>query len=144
MIKDIKDCFCSFDVYNIYSACMYEPTFNKFKAKAQSFSDSSFSLFGYYCNDILMGVIVTREKETSIEIVGIAVKEKARRKGVGTKLVDYIRENSDKPIFASTDSDAVDFYKKYGFNTKEHTVSKSDEIYTRFDCFLNFLDDSFL
>ena len=134
MIKDIKDIFCDVEVYNIYSACMYEPSFEKFKAKAVSFSDSSFSLFGYYCDDILIGVIATKEKVASIEIVGIAVKETSRKKGVGTKLIDYIKENSNKPIFASTDCDAVNFYKKCGFAVKKQTVSDSNDTYTRYNC----------
>ncbi len=137
MIKDIKNNFCSMEVYNIFSACMYEPTFNKFKAKAQLFSAPTFSLFGYYCKDVLTGVIVTKEKEDLVEIVGIAVKETSRKKGVGTKLIDYIRETSNKPIFASTDCYAVNFYKKYGFNIKKHTISGNSETYTRYDCSLS-------
>ena len=30
MIKNIKDILCSEEIYNIYSACMFEPTFDKF------------------------------------------------------------------------------------------------------------------
>ena len=134
MIKDIKNSFCSFEVYNIYSACMYEPSFEKFKAKALSFLTSDFSLCGYFCEDILTGVIVTKETNDLIEIVGIAVKETDRKKGVGTKLIDYIKKNSNKPIFASTDCDAVGFYKKYGFAVKEHTVSEGSGAYTRYNC----------
>ena len=136
MIKDIKNTFCSLEVYNIYSACMYEPTFDKFKTKAELFSAPTFSLLGYYCKDTLIGVIVTKEKEDLVEIVGIAVKETARKNGVGTKLIDYIRETSNKPLFASTDCCAVSFYKKYGFNIKKHTVSGNSETYTRYGCLL--------
>ena len=43
MIKDIKNSFCSFEVYNFYSACMYKPSFEKFKIKAVSFLTSDFA-----------------------------------------------------------------------------------------------------
>ena len=41
-----------------------------------------------------------------------------------------------KQIVAETDNDAVGFYEKYGFNIKEHIVSKSNETYIRYLCSL--------
>ncbi len=35
MIKNIKDILCTQEIYDIYSACMFEPTFDKFKIKAE-------------------------------------------------------------------------------------------------------------
>ncbi len=45
MIKNIKDILCSEEIYNIYSACMFEPTFDKFKLKTEQMQkDSSVSV----------------------------------------------------------------------------------------------------
>ncbi|MBQ7038302.1 MAG: GNAT family N-acetyltransferase [Clostridia bacterium] len=138
MIKDIKSIFSNIEVYTVYSACMFEPTYEKFKAKARSFQkDSSVSIYGFFDGESIIGVIATRENKETIEIIGISVDNKDRNAGLGTKLIDYIRGNTDKQIVAETDCDAVGFYKKYGFHINEYTVSKSGEAYTRYLCWLN-------
>lgn len=135
MIKDIKDVFCTAEVYNIYSSCMFEPTFEKFKAKAVKFrKDSSISEYGYFRNGKIVGVIATQEKDEEIEILGIAVGVEERYSGIGTKLINFIRKNSKKKIIAETDSDAVLFYKKYGFNVHEVNILKSELSYRRYIC----------
>ena len=139
MIKNIKDILCTEEIYDIYSACMFEPTFDKFKIKAgQMQNDSSVSVYGYFSNEKIIGVISTQETDKTVEIIGIAVDTKKRRSGIGTKLIDYVKDKSSKPIIAETDSDAVVFYKKYGFNIKEVIVSKSNTCYSRYVCTLNY------
>lgn len=137
MIKNIKDTLCDEEIYNIYSACMFEPTFNKFKIKVEQMqNDSSVSVYGYFLNERIIGVISTKETDKNVEIIGIAVDIKKRHSGIGTKLIDYVKGKSPKTIIAETDSDAVMFYKKYGFKTKEIIVSKSDIYYSRYVCTL--------
>lgn len=139
MIKNIKDILCSEEIYNIFSACMFEPTFDKFKLKTEQMQkDSSVSVYGYFSNEKIIGVISTQETDKTVEIIGIAVDTKKRHSGIGTKLVDYVKDKSSKPIIAETDSDAVMFYKKYGFNIKEIIVSKFATSYSRYVCTLNY------
>ncbi|MBE6807972.1 MAG: GNAT family N-acetyltransferase [Ruminococcaceae bacterium] len=139
MIKNIKDILCSEEIYNIYSACMFEPTFDKFKLKTEQMQkDSSVSVYGYFSNEKIIGVISTQETDKTVEIIGIAVDTKKRRSGIGTKLIDYVKDKSSKPIIAETDSDAVMFYKKYGFDIEEKIVSKSNISYSRYVCTLNY------
>jgi len=138
MIRDIKSIFSNTEIYTIYSACMFEPTYEKFKEKARSFQmDSSVSVYGKFEADSVVGVIATQENEVAVEIIGISVDEKVRNTGIGTKLIDYIRKNIDKQIVAVTDRDAVGFYKKYGFYINEELVSKSGETFNRYVCRLN-------
>lgn len=138
MIKDIKHRFAAADVYTIYSACMFKPTYEKFKTKARSFeNDSSISIYGYFVGKSVVGVIVTQENDKTVEIIGISVDDTVRNTGVGTNLIDYIRKNTDKQLVAETDCSAVGFYEKYGFQTTEYAVSKSGETYTRYWCRLN-------
>lgn len=138
MIKNIKDILCTQEIYDIYSACMFEPNFDKFKIKAEQMQkDSSVSVYGYFSNEKIIGVISTQETDKTVEIIGIAVHTKERHSGIGTKLIDYVKDKSSKPIIAETDSDAVVFYKKYGFNIKEIIVSKSNVSYSRHVCTLN-------
>lgn len=139
MIKNIKDILCSEEIYNIYSACMFEPTFDKFKLKTEQMQkDSSVSVYGYFSNEKIIGVISTQETDKTVEIIGIAVDTKKRQSGIGTKLIDYVKDKSSKPIIAETDSDAVMFYKKYGFDIEEKIVSKSNISYSRYVCTLNY------
>ena len=139
MIKNIKDILCSEEIYNIYSACMFEPTFDKFKLKTEQMQkDSSVSVYGYFSNEKIIGVISTQETDKTVEIIGIAVHTKERHSGIGTKLIDYVKDKSSKPIIAETDSDAVMFYKKYGFDIEEKIVSKSNISYSRYVCTLNY------
>ena len=139
MIKNIKDILCSEEIYNIYSACMFEPTFDKFKLKTEQMQkDSSVSVYGYFLNEKIIGVISTQETDKTVEIIGIAVDTKKRQLGIGTKLIDYVKDKSSKPIIAETDSDAVMFYKKYGFDIEEKIVSKSNISYSRYVCTLNY------
>lgn len=138
MIKNIKDILCTQEIYNIYSACMFEPTFNKFKVKTEKMqNDSSVSVYGYFLNVKIIGVISTQETDKVVEIIGIAVDSKKRHSGIGTKLIDYVKDKSPKPIIAETDNDAVMFYKKCGFDIEEKIVSKSNVSYSRYVCTLN-------
>ena len=95
MIKNIKDILCSEEIYNIYSACMFEPTFDKFKLKTEQMQkDSSVSVYGYFSNEKIIGVISTQETDKTVEIIGIAVDTKKRHSGIGTKLIDYVKDNT--------------------------------------------------
>ncbi|MBO5089479.1 MAG: GNAT family N-acetyltransferase [Clostridia bacterium] len=139
MIKNIKDILCTQEIYNVYSACMFEPTFDKFKLKTEQMqNNSSVCVYGYFLNEKIIGVISTQETDEVIEIIGIAVDIKERHSGVGTNLIDYVKDKTQKTIIAETDSDAVMFYKKYGFHIKEKIVSKSNISYSRYVCTLNY------
>ena len=139
MIKNIKDILCTQEIYNIYSACMFNPTFDKFKLKTEQMqNDSSVCVYGYFLNDKIIGVISTQETDKTVEIIGIAVVTKERHSGIGTKLIDYLKDKSQKPITAETDIDAVIFYKKCGFDIEEKIVSKSNISYNRYLCTLNY------
>lgn len=139
MIKNIKNILCTEEIYNIYSACMFKPTFDKFKIKTEQMqNNSSVCVYGYFLNEKIIGVISTQETDKVIEIIGIAVDIKERHSGVGTNLIDYVKNKTQKPIIVETDSEAVMFYKKYGFDIEEKIVSKSNISYSRYVCTLNY------
>ena len=67
MIKNIKDLLCAQEIYDIYSACMFEPTFDKFKIKAQQMQNNfSVFVYGYFLNEKIIGVISTQETDKSV------------------------------------------------------------------------------
>lgn len=59
-----------------------------------------------------MGIEINSEKEC--EIKHIAVSSFQRGKGFGSTMINYV-SNKYSLIYAETDNDAVDFYRKYGF-----------------------------
>lgn len=49
MIHDIKSHFLTPEVYEIYSLCMYTPTYEKFAKKAQAYlSNPGTAIYGFY------------------------------------------------------------------------------------------------
>ena len=42
--------------------------------------------------------------------------------GIGSALVNYIKEISDKPIYVQSADDAIGFYRKQGFKSQEAQI----------------------
>ncbi|WP_307194994.1 GNAT family N-acetyltransferase [Neobacillus niacini] len=59
-----------------------------------------------------IGVEISRLK--LCEIKHIAVSSELRGKGIGSKMISFVLDMYPS-VFAETDSDAVEFYRKYGF-----------------------------
>ncbi|PEG15867.1 GNAT family N-acetyltransferase [Bacillus toyonensis] len=59
-----------------------------------------------------MGIEINSVKEC--EIKHITVSSFQRGKGIGSTMINYV-SNKYSLIYAETDNDAVDFYRKYGF-----------------------------
>mgnify|MGYP001565310879 CR=1 FL=1 len=53
------------------------------------------------------------------EIASIAVTQKYRKRGIGEKIVEYLIDVSDKPIFLLCVDENVGFFKKFGFKETE-------------------------
>ncbi|MBP2100714.1 GNAT family N-acetyltransferase [Enterococcus rivorum] len=66
----------------------------------------------------LLGIIIIEQKDAqTIIIQGIACELTFRNQGIGRKMVNYIIDICQPTtILAETDDDAIDFYKKLGFN----------------------------
>lgn len=84
MIHDIKQNFLTPNVYEIYSQCMYAPTYEKFAEKAHSYlNDPSTAIYGFYADHALLGIIVLQTKApNTAEIVGIAVERSHQHKHI--------------------------------------------------------------
>ena len=120
MIEDIRENFAAEEVYAIYAACMFEPTWEKFRERAEALrKDPAVRMFGYTENGAVLGVIVIREKEGGAEVCGIAVDETRRGHGIGGELVRYVMDELQPDVlYAETDDDAVGFYRNCGFATE--------------------------
>jgi GrpB-like predicted nucleotidyltransferase (UPF0157 family) len=81
-------------------------------------------LYGWVENGEIFGVCGYEAHADYIEIQHIAVAENKRRQGVGGKMVAALQASFNLPIEAETDDDAVDFYRKCGFEAT--AISKYD------------------
>ena len=71
-------------------------------------------------------------------IIGIAVSDNARRKGIGTQLIQRVMESEDlKSVKAQTDDDSIGFYRKCGFSDERIVIEYPDGAAVRYNCVLH-------
>ena len=115
-IKDIINNNCEF--LDILKYSHYKPTKEKLNKIAQKYNeDKNIYCFGSFNDNKMIGFIIIKYiDEFKYEIIDIALNPEYRKLGIGSKMIDYVIENfAIKTLYAETDNDAVNFYKKYGF-----------------------------
>ena len=113
------------------------PTKEKFENKIESFlNDDSVKIFACLYQAEVKGIIVVSFLEQCrIEIIGIAVDVTARGKGIGSFMIrSLVDEYGLISVFAETDDDAVEFYRKSGFEIKKLSKTYGDESVVRYQC----------
>ena len=126
--------------YEIYKACIFMPTAEKFNKKVDKFlSDNSIKIFACLHGNEVKGVIVVSFTEQyNIEIIGIAVNVTARHLGIGSYMINkLIDDYSLVSVYAETDNDAVEFYRKNGFKITEFSNTFDGETVIRYNCELS-------
>ena len=126
--------------YEIYKHCMFMPTEEKYNKKMDTFlCDNFVKIFACFNQSEMVGVIVVSFLEQSkIEIIGIAVDLSARGKGVGSYMINQVVNDYNLiSVYAETDTDAVDFYRKNGFSVTKFSEIYDGETVTRYRCELN-------
>ena len=137
MIKNIKSEFNTLEMYNIFSNCMYMSTWENFSQRAMEYmNDESVSIFGYYIDNQIYGVIVIQQQsDKTYEIKGIATEFTQREKGIAMQLIKFVCcELPISTLIAETDDDAVGFYKKCGFEAEEFIKTGDSGEYKRYRC----------
>ena len=131
-IKNIIRSNCEFSDMLKYSH--YSPTSEKLNKIVKKYTeDKSIHCFGSFYGDQMIGFIVVKYVDKFMyEIIDIAITPEYRKLGIGSKLIDYVIENFNiTTLYAETDDDAVNFYKKYGFAI--NSINKIEEI-NRYKC----------
>ena len=82
------DWLLSEEAYSIYAPCMYHPTCEDYRTQMEGFLQAS-SVKVFVCEDRnrKAGMMVLKFSEAAAEIIGIAVSEKLRRRGIGKQLI---------------------------------------------------------
>lgn len=123
--------------YDMYRHCMFDPTEEKFDTKIDQFlSTPSIKILACLNGRNIEGIIVISFVEKyRMEIVGIAVNEWARGKGIGSFMIQQaIQDYNLRSAYAETDKDAVDFYRKNGFSITAFSEIFQGETVIRYKC----------
>ena len=116
MFYDIKDQMDSLNVLQIMAYSEYESSIERAKQKAAEFHrHESWQLYGWIENGEIVGVCGFEVHKDYVEILNIAVAQSVRHHGVGDKMITALWKKYEMTIEAETDDDAVDFYRKRGF-----------------------------
>lgn len=121
-IQNIKDRFNTYEMFIIFSDCMYMPTWEKFTNRAIEFiNKDEINIFGFFEDKRIIGIIVIDHFQDEVfEVKGIAVDIKYRKRGIGKQLIRYAcNKLSISVLVVETDGDAVEFYRHCGFMTEE-------------------------
>ena len=141
-----KHWLTSEEAFSIYAPCMYQPTYEDYKALMEKFlSDPSVKIFVCDMDGEKAGILVLKEieaaewSETGVEaeILGIAVRKDLRGKGIGKEMVCQVMETEHlKRITAQTDDDAIGFYRKSGFEEERVVIEYPNGSVVRYNCSL--------
>lgn len=140
VVSSIENRFITREAFNIYSDCMFMPTWEKFYEHANELiNDNSVSILGFLESNCIIGLLVIKQyKDKSAEIKGIAVDPFYRKQGIGQQLIQYSLNNMQiSVLFAKTDDDAISFYSHCGFETEELYESFGNSTCKRYKCVLH-------
>jgi ribosomal protein S18 acetylase RimI-like enzyme len=127
------------EAFSIYASCMYRPTYEAYQAQMEDYlRDSSVNVYTYEQQGRIAGMLVLMLSKTDAEIVGIAVSENARRKGIGKRLIRSVMASENlESVKAQTDDDSIAFYRKCGFSEQKTVVEYPDGSSVRYNCVLH-------
>lgn len=89
-----------------------------FKQNVGNDTNPFLKYIGYYDNNKIIGIIIYEYIYDRIEIDYIVVDSKYRRKGIASKLLEYVISLDSANITLEVNVDnfsAINLYKKYGF-----------------------------
>jgi len=82
-------------------------------------------------------MMVLKSSGVAAEIIGIAVSDNARHKGIGKELIQSVIKSEEiERIKAQTDDGSIGFYRKCRFSEEKTVVEYSDGSAVRYNCVL--------
>ena len=138
LLCEDADWLLSEEAFSIYASCMYHPTYDEYKTQMEDYLlDSSVKVFVSENRGRKTGMMVLKLSEAAAEIIGIAVSDNARRKGIGKQLIQRVMESENlESVKAQTDDDSIGFYRKCGFSEERIVIEYSDGSVVRYNCVL--------
>ena len=139
LLCEDADWLLSEEAFSIYASCMYHPTYDEYKTQMEDYLlDSSVKVFVSENRGRKTGMMVLKLSEAAAEIIGIAVSDNARRKGIGKQLIQWVMKSDNlESVKAQTDDDSIGFYRKCGFSEERIVIEYSDGSVVRYNCVLH-------
>ncbi|MEG2634122.1 MAG: GNAT family N-acetyltransferase, partial [Oscillospiraceae bacterium] len=130
-ILNVKSICTQKTLLDLLSESVYNPTPERVLSRAENYQNNTdVEVYAYREDEKSIGIIVFEIDKNVATIHNISVKISNQRKGVGSQLIDFIFKRFNViRILAETDDDAIEFYKKYGFNVSEIVVKFGIERY---------------
>ena len=115
---DVKASLFDPEILTLLAPSVYNPTPERLKHRAEKYTaDSIVKAYACKNSEKYIGIVVFKTENGAAEILDIAVKPQYRKKGIGKSLIDFIfTQFPIDTITAETDDEAVEFYKRCGFN----------------------------
>ena len=125
LLCEDADWLLSEEAFSIYASCMYHPTYDEYKTQMEDYLlDSSVKVFVSENRGRKTGMMVLKLSEAAAEIIGIAVSDNARRKGIGKQLIQRVMKSDNlESVKAQTDDDSIGFYRKCGFSEERIVIN---------------------
>jgi len=96
------------------------------------------TILGAVENERVLAFVAVEADADPLAIEYIAVDEGARGRGWGTALVEAVRNHANgRVLYAQTDDDAVDFYRRIGFTVTDREPDPRWPERRRYDCMLS-------
>lgn len=124
-------------VYDVYRHCMFQPTPEKFRKKAEGFlADATVRIFACLEDGEVRGVaVLSLAAPHRGELLGIATAPEYRGRGIGSGMIAHLTARCGlTALLAETDDDAVGFYRKTGFAVTPCTAIYDGQPVTRYRC----------
>ena len=118
-IVEAKSILKNRNLLAVLAECVYNPTEERLISRADKYiTNPNTAVYANKENDTYKGIIVIDISNiNAIEILDIAVSASFQKSGIGSSLINHcIDMFHPYEIIAETDDDAVEFYKKYGFD----------------------------
>ena len=135
--RSVKKQLDDSEIIKLMSLSVYECSLERAALNAQSYmKNEAHESYGWVENGDILGVAGVLVHQEKIEITNISVAENARKRGIGRAMITALREKYKKLIEAETDDDAIDFYRKCGFETVALYKQYGNERFRRWTCIL--------
>ena len=116
-IINVKPNLTDPNIFSLLAPSTFDPTLEKLKKRAEKYKyNERIHAYAYLYCDKYVGIVVFETDGNRATVLDIAVTERYRELGFGTRLINSVFENFKvNTLTAETDDDAVNFYLKCGF-----------------------------
>ena len=129
---EIEENHSFLEIFEVFKDVVYDPSEENIRNIFLEYkNDKEKTLFGYFLDKKLIGIMGIKNNEENIEILHFGIHPEYRGKDFGTELMDCIKAKN-RTMVLSTDDDAIIFYIKYGYKYTEYYNEKYKKI--RYNC----------